>query len=158
MECEQKMMAHALWQGSNTMSRSVMTQLQTIIIGDWHHAAAVCQIMAEFDDADDLPLDMVLWHACHKKPNMTQWVSTSASRKSAIQYGMQKYPNGFKLYKFVVKDTGVRGIAVGSDPSYEHEKEVLLMMGCKYDVVSRKEVDGVEEVEAHLQCIPGRTQ
>ena len=55
MECEQKMMAHALWQGSNTMSRSVMTQLQTIIIGDWHHAAAVCQIMAEFDDADDLP-------------------------------------------------------------------------------------------------------
>jgi hypothetical protein len=96
-----------------------------------------------------VPEGMVLWHAekAGLAINTVDWLPTSAVREGAEYWAARNLSVPYTVHKLIVGQ-GVRGVAVGSDPFYEPEKEVLLQPGL---MVERLPGDDTWEVLVGLQ-------
>ena len=120
--------ALAAWQGHNGLMRRIMEALSDPAVRKMHKAAIR---ILDAMDATFLPKGTTLFHATSLDdfvPDPSRPLATMATREAAEAYGKRRFAQ-YKVHTLFVDSDRVCGLAVGSDPAYENEKEVLVAPG-----------------------------
>ncbi|KAG2482103.1 hypothetical protein HYH03_018943 [Edaphochlamys debaryana] len=124
--------ALGMWQGCNTSMGRILRALQSMGI-DMEQVENVCVIWKELEAAKTLPYGLTVWRAVPpsaKEPvvDSDAWIPVSATLEGAEAWARSNLTGGkATICKIIISDSYVRALAVGSDPDYEHEAEILLM-------------------------------